>query len=107
MDKYLFLWRNSLTRVHTASLFGFRDHKELDIPHSVELLWTRDRPVAETSTREANNTHKRQSWPSGFETAIPASERPQTYALDRAATGIGLHKNYFKQTESRTDLCGL
>ena len=26
----------------------------------------------------------------GFEPAIPASERPQTHALDRAATGIGL-----------------
>jgi hypothetical protein len=25
----------------------------------------------------------------GFEPAIPASERPQTYALERAATGIG------------------
>jgi hypothetical protein len=24
--------------------------------------------------------------PAGFETAIPASERPQTHALDRAAT---------------------
>ena len=24
-----------------------------------------------------------------FELAIPASERPQTHALDRAATGIG------------------
>jgi hypothetical protein len=24
-----------------------------------------------------------------FETAIPAIRRPQTYALDRAATGIG------------------
>jgi hypothetical protein len=24
----------------------------------------------------------------GFEQAIPATERPQTYALDRAATGI-------------------
>jgi hypothetical protein len=27
--------------------------------------------------------------PAGFERAIPASERPQTHALDRAATGIG------------------
>jgi len=27
--------------------------------------------------------------PVGFEPAIPASERPQTYALDRAATGTG------------------
>jgi len=28
--------------------------------------------------------------PVGFESAIPADERPQTYALDRAATGTGL-----------------
>jgi hypothetical protein len=27
--------------------------------------------------------------PVGFEPTIPASARPQTYALDRAATGIG------------------
>jgi hypothetical protein len=27
--------------------------------------------------------------PAGFEPTIPASERPQTKALDRAATGIG------------------
>jgi len=32
--------------------------------------------------------------PAGFETAIPASERPQTHALDRAAIGIG---NLFKE----------
>ena len=27
--------------------------------------------------------------PAGFEPTIPASERPQAYALDRAATGAG------------------
>jgi len=27
--------------------------------------------------------------PEGFEPTIPASERPQTYALDRAATETG------------------
>ena len=27
--------------------------------------------------------------PAGFEPTIPASEQPQTHALDRAATGIG------------------
>jgi hypothetical protein len=27
--------------------------------------------------------------PMGFEPAIPATEQPQTYTLDRAATGIG------------------
>jgi len=38
-----------------------------------------------------HNTHKRQTFmPSaGFEPAIPASQRPHTHALDRAATGIG------------------
>ena len=29
--------------------------------------------------------------PVGFETTTPAGERPQTYALDRAATGTGEH----------------
>ena len=29
--------------------------------------------------------------PVGFEHTISAGERPQTYALDRAATGTGLH----------------
>jgi hypothetical protein len=38
-----------------------------------------------------HNTHKRQTSipPAEFEPAIPASERPQTHALDRATTGIG------------------
>ena len=30
--------------------------------------------------------------PAELETAIPASERPQTYILERAATGIGRQK---------------
>jgi hypothetical protein len=33
----------------------------------------------------------------GLEPAIPATKRPQTYALDRAATGIGLNSNYFER----------
>ena len=33
--------------------------------------------------------------PVGFEPTIPAGERPQTYTLDRAATGTG--ENVFKQ----------
>jgi hypothetical protein len=35
--------------------------------------------------------------PVGFEPAIPANERPQTHALDRAATGIG---DYFETSFS-------
>ena len=54
-------------------------------------------PLDEWSARRrdlyltSHNTHNRQTSmpPVGFETTIPANERPQTYALDRAATGIG------------------
>jgi hypothetical protein len=31
--------------------------------------------------------------PAEFEAAIPASERQQTHALDRATTGIGIHSS--------------
>ena len=43
-----------------------------------------------------HNTHKRQTSmpPAGFEPTIPASERPQTHALDRTATGIGFNTIY-------------
>jgi hypothetical protein len=56
-------------------------------------------PLDEWSARRTDlyylttqNTHNRQtSMPSaGFEPIIPESERPKTYALERAATGIGL-----------------
>jgi hypothetical protein len=49
--------------------------------HTVGLLWTRDRLVAETSTSTTHDIHKRQtSMPSAaFEPAIPASVKPQTY----------------------------
>jgi hypothetical protein len=66
---------------------GSRSHS--DTPHSVELLWTNDQPDAATSTlhtqySQETNIHA----PARFESAIPGSERPQTHALDRAATGI-------------------
>ena len=35
--------------------------------------------------------------PAGFETAIPASERPQTQALDRAATLYYRARNIYGQ----------
>jgi len=40
-----------------------------------------------------HNTHKKQtSIPSAeFEPAIPTSDRPQTYAIDSAATEIGVY----------------
>jgi hypothetical protein len=42
------------------------------------------------------NTHNRQTFipPVGFEPTISADERPKTYALDRADTGIVLLRVY-------------
>jgi hypothetical protein len=56
-----------------------------DTPHSVGLLWTSDQPRRRDLYLTAHNTHKRQTskLPVGFEPTIPASERPQTHALDR------------------------
>jgi hypothetical protein len=50
-----------------------------------------DRPFAETSTCQ----HITSVPPAGLEPAVPASERPQTHSLDRAATGIGLLLYYY------------
>ena len=67
-------------------------------------------PLDEWSSRRrdlyltTHNTNKRHTniRPAGFEPAIPASERPQTYVLDRAATGIGslisIRENNHKRT---------
>ena len=42
------------------------------------------------TTHSTHKTARQTSMPpTGFEPAIPASERPQTHALDRAATGVG------------------
>jgi hypothetical protein len=56
------------------------------IRHTVVFLWTSDQPVAETA--EAAGQHNRQisMTRAGFEPATPETKRPQTYALDCAAT---------------------
>jgi hypothetical protein len=41
-----------------------------------------------------------------FEPATPATKRPQTYALDRAATGIGIHFYTESFTQTRCHLKG-
>jgi hypothetical protein len=60
-------------------------------PHSVALLWMSEQPYAELYLT-THDTHNRQTSipPRGFEPTSPASELPQTYALDRVVTGNGL-----------------
>ena len=78
----------------------------LNDTHSVESPWMRDRPIADISTCSKHNIHDRQTFmpPAEFEPAIPASEWTQTYALDRAATGIGFFilMNYKMYLHTRT-----
>jgi hypothetical protein len=60
--------------------------------HTVGLLWTSDQPSQRPLPAQDNTTYKYNRHPcpkAGFEPTTPAIKWPQTYALDRAATGIG------------------
>ena len=72
------------------------------ITHSVGLLWTKDRSVAKTCIHNTTLTKRQTSMGlAGFEPVIPASERLQTYALDREATETGdSHNTTQKQTDA-------
>jgi hypothetical protein len=69
------LWGSWITLLHTT--LGRTSGRETG-PSQISLYLT------------TLDTHKRQTSmpPAGFETTIPASEQPQTHALDRSATGI-------------------
>jgi hypothetical protein len=51
-------------------------------------MWKSDQPDAELPDNTQHSQENHIHAPAGFEPAIPADERPQTHALDRAATGI-------------------
>ena len=80
-----------MERVSVAPDLSLSHTHTLIHTHSVGLLWTSDRPVAEAPTCQHTTFNKRQAFmpPAGIEPLIPASERPQTQALDRAAIGLG------------------
>lgn len=56
---------------------------------TVQRVRACDQPVADL---KRHGTHERQTamFPAGFETTIPAGERPHTLALNRSATAIGI-----------------
>ena len=58
--------------------------------HPVGLACICDQPVAEAATYTSHNKHKRRKSMSseGFESAVPAIKRSQTYSLDRSSTGL-------------------
>jgi hypothetical protein len=87
---FFFLWRCGPTRAMASSFLRFLDHTQQRITVVRTPLdeWSAPRRDLYLKT---HNTHNRQtSMPTvWFEPTISAGERPQTYALDHAATGTG------------------
>ena len=87
---FFFLWRCDPTRVMASSFLRFLDHtqRRTTVGRTPPGEWSARRRDLYLKT---HNTHNRQTSmpPVGFEPTISAEERPQTYALDRAATGTG------------------
>ena len=91
LELLIFLWRCGPTRSRSSSFTRFLDHTQRHITVGRTPLdeWLARRRDLYLTT---HNTHNRQTSmpPVGFEPTISAGERPQTYALDRAATGTGI-----------------
>jgi len=90
MHFFFLLWRCDPTRVMVSSFLRILDHTQRRTTFGRTPLdeWSAHRRDLCLTT---HNTYNRQIFmpPVGFETTISAGERPQTYALDRAATGTG------------------
>ena len=88
----ILLWRCCPTRAMASSFMRFLDHTQRRITVGRTPLdeWSARRRDLYLTT---HNTHNRQTSmpPVGFEPTISASERPQTYALDRAAARTGYY----------------
>ena len=87
---FFFLWLCDPTQVVASSFLRFLDHtqRRTTVGRTPLDEWSGRRRDLYLTT---HNTHNRQTsiTPVGFESTISAGERPQTYALDRAATGTG------------------
>jgi len=97
-----FLWRCDPSRVMASSFLRFLDRTQ-------RRTRVGRNPLDEWSARRrdfyltTHNTHKRQTSmpPVGFEPTISAGERPQTYSLDRAATGTGSLQLMWKRNKGK------
>jgi hypothetical protein len=96
VNKYIILyiiffkWRCDPTRVMASSLTRFLDHtqRRTTVGRTPLDEWSARRRDLYLTT---HNTHNKQipMLLVGFEPTISAGERPQTYTLDRTATGTG------------------
>ena len=85
-------------RVWASSFFRLRDHTQGRTTGGRTPLdeWSARRRDLHLTT---HNTYNRQTPmpPVGFKPAIAASDRPQTLALDRSATGVGFRQVYTRK----------
>ena len=101
---FFFMWCCDQTRVMASSFLRFLDHTQRRT--TVGRI-----PLDEWSARRRdfcltthNTDNKQTSMPLvGFEPTFPAGERPQTHALERAATGAGT-KNRHDDEIKRCDI---
>jgi len=85
------LWRCGKTQVTASSFLRFLDNTKRRNTVGGNPLdeWSARRKDLYVTTHNNHKGHISLP-PEEFESAVPASERPQTYALDRAAIGTGL-----------------
>ena len=87
---FSFIWLNSLQKFMASLFTRFLDHTQRSTTFDRTHLekWSASRRNLYLTTY---NTHNRQTSesPLGFEPNFSAGEQPQTYSLDRAATGTG------------------
>ena len=83
-----FMAQHPLVGQNLVIIEASRSHSDTTLGRTPPDEWSARHRDLYLQTR---NTHTRQTSmpPGGFETTIPASERPQTHALDHVATGIG------------------
>jgi hypothetical protein len=101
-SQYFWIMVNYFVYLYYSDLF-LRTHFRMHLitlsdtlTHTHTLGW---KPLDEGSVRRTDlyltthNTHKRQTSisPAEFEPAVPASDRPQSHALDRAGRKLYLH----------------
>jgi hypothetical protein len=108
LSSFIFLQFQSGTQ---GCLRGFCDHIYI-LRHTVGLLWTSDQPISEASTytgQQYINTKRQTPMPpAGFELAIPATKRPQTYSLSSESKFLQLMqrgKRTYQATHTRAALC--
>jgi len=93
--KFVCFWSDSPQWARASLFTRFLDHtqRRTTVGRTPLDEWSARRRDLYLTSR---NTHNRQTSmpPVGFERTVSAGKRPQTYAVDRAASGTSLYESY-------------